>query len=79
MIGKIILLLYLLVVAYDIFKGNTAVAIVALVFIAIDYHTWLRSGNSLFFQDRTQIEKDLRELQKLEIAKKIKELKKEGE
>lgn len=79
MIGGIILSLYILVAGYEIFKGNTAVAIVALVFIATDYYTWLRCGNSLFFQDRTQIEKDLRELQKLEIAKKIKELKKEGE
>ncbi len=54
-------------------------AIVFFIFIAIDYHMWLRGGDSIFFTDRTQIEKDLREIQKLEIAKKLKQLKKEGE
>jgi hypothetical protein len=42
--------------------------------IGTDYHSYLRSGKSIFFADKTQIEKDLREIQKLEIKNKLEEL-----
>jgi len=59
----------------------TAIAIIIASFLFVDYATWIRGGESKFFEDKTQIEKDLREIQKLEIAKKLKELKqfKKGE
>ena len=52
------------------------VIIISVVMI-IDYQIWLRGGDSMFFRDKTQIEKDLREIQKLEIEAKLKKLKDE--
>ena len=42
----------------------------------VDYKIFLRSGDSFFLGDKSEIEKDLREIQKLEIKQKLKELKK---
>ena len=42
--------------------------------MGIDYHIYLRGGKSLFFVDNTQTEKDLREIQKIEIKNKLKQL-----
>jgi len=52
-----------------------AIAIILSTVMAIDYHTYLRGGNSIFFADESQVEKDLREIQRLEIKNKLKELK----
>lgn len=60
-----------LIFLYEIFKGNIAAAIFLIGFLAIDYHMWLRGGNSKIFDDTSQIEKDLRKIQKLEIQKKL--------
>lgn len=35
----------------------------------------LRSGDSKFFEDQSQIEKDLREIQKIELKQKLNEMK----
>ena len=59
---------------YEIFKGNLAVAIFCAAIIWVDYQTWVRGGKSILFTDKTQIEKDLRKIQKLEITKKLKNL-----
>lgn len=41
----------------------------------IDYQWYIRgSENTWFFKDETDIEKDLREIQKLEIKQRLKEL-----
>jgi len=37
--------------------------------------TWLTGRDALFFEDKTQVEKDLREIQKLEIKQKLAKLK----
>lgn len=75
-----ILIILSFVVAYVVFsqilKGNVAIAPCFIILLAIDYHMWLRGGGGYFFYDKTQIEKDLREIQKLEIQKKLEELKK---
>jgi len=42
--------------------------------MGIDYHIYLRGGESIFFTDNTQTEKDLREIQKIEIKNKLKQL-----
>ena len=44
----------------------------------IDYQLFLRSNDSIFFKDKSQIEKDLREIQKIELQIKIKEIKEEN-
>lgn len=41
----------------------------------VDYKIFIRSGDSFFLGDKSEIEKDLREIQKLEIKQKLKELK----
>ncbi len=50
-------------------------SLLVIFLLGIDYHSYLRSGRSSFFADKSQIEKDLREIQKLEIKNKLKELK----
>lgn len=40
----------------------------------IDYQLFLRSNDAIFFKDKSQIEKDLREIQKIEIQNKLKGL-----
>lgn len=42
--------------------------------MAIDYHIYLRGGESIFFVDKTQAEKDLRKIQEIEIKNKLKNL-----
>ena len=42
-----------------------------------DYKMYLRGNDSLFFKDKTDLEKDLREIQKLEVEERLKELRKE--
>ena len=37
----------------------------------IDYQLFLRSGDAIFFKDKSQIEKDLREIQKIEVKNKL--------
>ena len=62
-----------------IYKGNVAVAIVFSVVLLIDYHIWLAGGDAMFFGDKTPTEKDLREIQKLEIKQKLAKLKQQEE
>lgn len=45
------------------------------MFLYIDYKIFVRSGDSIFLKDKSEIEKDLREIQKLEIKARLKELK----
>jgi hypothetical protein len=45
----------------------------------IDYHIWLAGRDTMFFEDKTQTEKDLREIQKLEIKQKLAKLKQQEE
>ena len=54
---------------YDL--GWTGFFIFLSVIIFVDYKMYLRSGDSIFFKDKIQIEKDLREIQKLEIKQKL--------
>jgi len=42
----------------------------------LDYKIYLRGGKSFIFKDKTQLDKDLREIQKLEVAQKLRKLKK---
>lgn len=52
------------------------IAIFSCVILYIDYKCWIRGQeNTLFFKDKTQLEKDIREVQKLEVKLKIEELK----
>lgn len=50
-------------------------AIILSTIIYLDYKVYLRGNDSIFFKDKTQLEKDLREIQELEAKKKLKELK----
>lgn len=45
------------------------------VVLYIDYQLFLRSGDAVFFEDKSQLEKDLREIQKIEVKNKLKILK----
>lgn len=47
--------------------------------IYVDYKLYVRSGNALFFKDKTDLEKKQREYQKLKLNKKISQLKKDNE
>lgn len=42
--------------------------------VYVDYQLFVRSGDAIFFKDKSEIEKDLREIQRLEIQQKLKEL-----
>jgi hypothetical protein len=75
MLSTIISAILIFIVSYEIFKGNLGLSIVIAAIILIDYQMWVRGGSGILFTDRTQIEKDLREIQKLEIAKKLKQMK----
>ena len=44
------------------------------VVMILDYKMYLRGNDCIFFKDKTDLEKDLREIQKLETKKKLKEL-----
>jgi len=52
-----------------------SIAVILSTMMAIDYHIYLRGGNSIFFVDKSELQKDLREIQRLEIKNKLKELK----
>ncbi len=41
----------------------------------LDYKVYLRGGKSFIFKDKTQLDKDLREIQKLEAKQKLNKLK----
>lgn len=75
-VNLILTYIFAAVLLYEILKGNIAAAIFVVGFLAIEYHMWLRGGKSQIFGDKTQIEKDLRKIQKLEIQNKLKDLKK---
>lgn len=45
----------------------------------VDYKIFIRSGDAIFFKDKSQIEKDLREIQRIEVRQKLEKLKKEEE
>jgi hypothetical protein len=67
-----------------IVKQNLAYALFAGLLLSsclfISYNMWKRGDtNSMIFGDISQIEKDLREIQKLEIKKKLNNLKKEDD
>jgi len=47
------------------------------VALYIDYQLFIRSGDAIFFKDKSDIEKNLREIQKIEIENKLKQLKEE--
>lgn len=51
--------------------GWTGFFVFLSVILYVDYRMYLRSGDSIFFEDKIQIEKDLREIQKLEIKQKL--------
>jgi hypothetical protein len=50
-------------------------AILLSMFMCLDYHCYIRGNDSIFFKDKTKLEKDLREIQKMEIEMKLKDLK----
>ena len=53
-------------------------AIVLVIFMYLDYKIYLRGNkNTWFFEDKTEIEKDLREIQRLETKKKLRNLQNE--
>jgi uncharacterized membrane protein len=56
-------------------KSPWVIIIIIAVLLMIDYHSYLRSGSSICFKDKTELEKDLREIQKLEAKIKLNELK----
>lgn len=62
------------IISWEVCKGNVAMAILAAAILLVDYHMWVRGSKSLVFTDKTQIEKDLREIQKLEMKQKLKDL-----
>lgn len=55
--------------------GWTGFFIFLSVILFLDYQMYLRADDSIFFKDKSQIEKDLREIQRLEINKKLEDLK----
>jgi hypothetical protein len=58
-------------IAFAIFAG-----LIFSTFLVINYDMWKRGNtNSIIFGDITEIEKDLRKIQELEIKQKLKELK----
>lgn len=46
------------------------------VLLFLDYKSWERSGEGIFFKDKTQLEKDLRSIQKIKAQMELSELKK---
>lgn len=46
------------------------------VIFYLDYKLYLRGNDSIFFKDKSQLEKDLREIQELEAKNRLRELKK---
>ena len=55
------------------------IAIFLAVIIVVDYLVWTRGdSNSLFFKDKTDLEKDIRKLQHLEVIKRIREIEASG-
>ena len=44
------------------------------VVVYLDYQEYLRGARSIFFSDKTETEKQLREMQRLENERKLKEL-----
>lgn len=72
------LLKILLVICFSypiIHNNNIALGLLLSTLCFLDYQVWVNGGNSVLFEDKTQIEKDLRKIQKLEIAKKLKQIK----
>jgi hypothetical protein len=69
-------ILLIICVLYPISHGNIGFALLISTLCFLDYQVWIRGGNSYLFEDKTEIEKDLRKIQKLEIKKKLEELKK---
>ena len=74
----------IIVVSYEqiIIKQNLAYALFAGLllssFLFISYDMWKRGNtNSMIFGDTSEMEKDLREIQRLEIKKKLIDLKNE--
>lgn len=55
--------------------GYLAFCILLSVVMYLDYKTYIRGNDSIFFKDQTQLEKDLREIQRIEVSKKLQELK----
>jgi len=75
-LGNIFKIIAISVVFYlIIYKANIALAIVMAAALSIDYHIYLRGGKAVFFADENEMEKDLREIQKLETKKRLKFLK----
>lgn len=75
-LGNIFKIIVIFVVFYLITsKANIALAIVIVAVLSIDYHIYLRGGKAVFFADENEMEKDLREIQKLETKKRLKFLK----
>ena len=58
--------------------GSIAFALVIVAVFVIDYLCWVRGGHGIFFKDKTQLEKDLRKLQHLEVLKNIKSIEDSG-
>ena len=54
-------------------------AIIVTALLYFDYKMYIRGNANLFFKDKTQLEKDLREIQKLEVKIKLENLKKQIE
>jgi hypothetical protein len=73
---NVLKILAMICIIYPISHGNIGFALLISTLCFLDYQVWIRGGNSYFFEDKTEIEKDLRKIQKLEIKKKLEELKK---
>ena len=52
-------------------------AIIISMIIYVDYKCYVRGADAILFKDKTELEKDLRELQHLEVKRKIRDLERE--
>lgn len=58
---------------------NLGIFIFVSTILYIDYKLYIRSGNALFFKDKSSLEKKQREYQELKLNKKISQFKKDNE
>lgn len=60
-----------LLIIFPITQGNLAWSIFLSTLAVIDYMIYVRGGDSLLFEDKTEIEKDLRKCQHIKLKKQL--------
>jgi len=70
LINILIWVMFLLII-FPIAQGNLAWSIFLSTLVVIDYMIYVRGGRSFLFEDKTEIEKDLRKCQRIKLKKTI--------